>query len=612
VRTATALTALMLGAASQAPAYNDQQHQGMVALAYKAMVGTVLEAGCSTPIRFDGAPPPSLRSMPDLLPCPFDSATCQGRWQQYLDEVGVAVRHLRTLTAGLPEPIFEICPDPRGAQLKDVGLAVHPGYGPERGPGCAVDTRDDQCSGAPHLCDAGSIHRYLAPDDHTGDTLGYWATHPDHDEDVTAIGFKPLNAGGGAVAVDSINDTLEATATAIFVPFVCLAEFLFGDGDCLDDARSLADQAVPIEELSSVVPVLAPQKNADAFTGLWHFVQLGAGSHECDDRQGVLYPQAGPLRPDEIDLAFVALADMLGLTLSYDESAGPRRFNITNPGDGDRPSCARGRAEWELETFPHVPFSPLDNLALWGWKDFACTLTGEDPNASCAVASAPANRRAEMLGWPLHALGDAVAPHHVVGTTGWGHRPYEDAAEENWPRILYQGEDADVPRLQYEQLRRILVHGFVYREHVAQFRAQRPATGSHGVLPIRALVTQVAADTHREVFESGTGLPPWPYQAGVSVPYAIPNTLKFGDRAIAKALYGDEATVDRTRALMERGAGAIAAMLAAVPQLPGTPPVTGTSACGAGSVFGQCGAFQTCTSGCCLPIPDEDPGPIVK
>jgi hypothetical protein len=119
-------------------------------------------------------------------------------------------------------------------------------------------------------------------------------------------------------------------------------------------------------------------------------------------------------------------------------------------------------------------------------------------------------------------------------------------------------------------------------------------------------VTQVAADTHREVFQSGTGLPPWPYKAGVSVPYAIPNTLKFGDRAIAKGLYGDQPAVDRTRALLEGGAGAIAAMLTAVPQPAGTPAVTGTAACGIGSVFGQCGALQTCSSGCCVPIPDED------
>lgn len=32
---------------------------------------------------------------------------------------------------------------------------------------------------------------------------------------------------------------------------------------------------------------------------------------------------------------------------------------------------------------------------------------------------------AQKLGWPLHAIGDATVPHHVVATLGHGHVPYE-------------------------------------------------------------------------------------------------------------------------------------------------------------------------------------------
>ena len=52
-----------------ASAYNDKQHQGIVALGYKTMVAVAMEDGCSTPIDFKGDAPVSQR---------FESAVTAG------------------------------------------------------------------------------------------------------------------------------------------------------------------------------------------------------------------------------------------------------------------------------------------------------------------------------------------------------------------------------------------------------------------------------------------------------------------------------------------------------------------------------------------------------
>jgi hypothetical protein len=588
---------LLCFARAPAHAYNDGQHQGMVALAYKAMAASVLEKGCSSPAPFGlDSPPSSLRELPEGLPCGEDLAACLERWQHFVGEVDKAVPLVQRIRARLPAG-NELCPVPDlgpGSGLEDVLFAVNPHYGRDRGHGCGLDA----CSSLDLACSdsAVDIFRYLVPDDHTGDVLGYWATEPDHDKTLTAIGFKPVNGAFGGVAISEINDRIEDVAFAVAIPFLCALEFLFGGDDCLDAARSLADDAVPIEDVSSLVPVFGPQ-DSGLFTGLWHFIQTGTpASNECDDLQGVLYTEAGPGRPDEVDLGFGWLADFAGLTVSYDESAGTRLFNITDPNDGDAPSCERGRVEWEFESFPHIPFSPIDNLALYGWRIFAGT--------------APADWSAKDLGWPLHAIGDAVAPHHVVGTTGWGHRPYEDAAEESWRKILHHDTSAnDVLEVQYEQLRRILIWAYSYSLVFDELRSTRPSGTPQNEVPIRAFVTRVATDTRDEVFSSGTGSPPWPYEAGVSVPYALPNTLELGDRDIAKALYGDDDSVGRTRALLERGAGATLAFLAELPRLQPSQP-TGDPVCPKegvpGSQFSSCGELASCVEGCCVHDDEDD------
>lgn len=49
----------------------------------------------------------------------------------------------------------------------------------------------------------------------------------------------------------------------------------------------------------------------------------------------------------------------------------------------------------------------MSNLARHGWDSFG-------------------GANAAPLAFPLHAIADAAAPHHVTGTSSWGHRPFED------------------------------------------------------------------------------------------------------------------------------------------------------------------------------------------
>src|SRR5689334_1741687 len=122
---AALVIALVVGAAIVAPrtarAYNDQQHQGLVALAYKAMAEAALETNnCAPPFDFPGGVPPSLRSFPGGTECTgVDETTCRARWQTFLDGLDRSVVYLRTkINASLPAPPTENCLDPRGTFLK--------------------------------------------------------------------------------------------------------------------------------------------------------------------------------------------------------------------------------------------------------------------------------------------------------------------------------------------------------------------------------------------------------------------------------------------------------------------------------------------------------------
>ncbi len=75
----------------------------------------------------------------------------------------------------------------------------------------------------------------------------------------------------------------------------------------------------------------------------------------------------------------------------------------------------------------------MDNLAQWGWSQYLANPTS-----------------AKMLGWPLHAFGDAAEAQHVANTSGWGHTEMEDAIDRSVDDALgYDVETDNFRHVQY-------------------------------------------------------------------------------------------------------------------------------------------------------------------
>ncbi|HMJ12108.1 MAG TPA: hypothetical protein VK524_11875, partial [Polyangiaceae bacterium] len=162
----------------------------------------------------------------------------------------------------------------------------------------------------------------------------------------------------------------------------------------------------------------------------------------------------------------------------------------------------------------HLEWSPVDNLARYGWDRF--------------VDHAHSN--AEGLAWPLHAIGDVAEPHHVVGTTSWGHRPYEEIVDHNEATFFPDGA------ARAAQLRQIVTEGFRWWK---QFRS-----GEN----MQKLVEDLAAQTRKKVKDADD----WAYQDGPSVRWQF-------DNAGGEEVY--DRKDDEMRALLVDGAAATLAVL---------------------------------------------------
>ena len=203
--------------------------------------------------------------------------------------------------------------------------------------------------------------------------------------------------------------------------------------------------------------------------------------------------------------------------------------------DGHPNSVPRDRVDWEVYTADVTPFTPLDNLGYYGWARFKA-----DPQHNAA-----------WLGWPLHARGDAVAPHHLIGSTGWGHRPFEDATERQWWAIRHIPDPAkdiggDVAA-QTAQVQRILAQAYRWRRFVLDWRARHPGKD----VPVRDLVTAVAQETFAELQAKGA----WPYGIFASSEYLLGGSPKEGS---ISSYQGDTA---RMQPLIERGVAVMIAFL---------------------------------------------------
>lgn len=467
----------------------------------------------------------------------------------------VAVRRFDALPAGLPPPRDSRCIDPdtiqkigtntpnwsAPADFKQMLMGTVPypiALTYITGKDCGVDQTwkpgafFDTINGGPQ-----SPERV----DHTGAVLGFWAHQPDDEEDDWHIFVRPTNLGGLSVVKSYIEGALGVAGGTVWVTARCAlscAESVFTLGlagdckSCVDKAIQEAKDAVHegVTTIDGLVPGFGDHTSLDMYTGMGHHLDVaGAAGFEpwklngtsYDDRPGLLIENAGPSgSPDLLEKVTMVVADELGLTVHYDPSHGPKLYEIAGEGDFHPDSKHRNDKDWQWLSFPHTPFTPLDNLAFHGWKQFR----------DAPRANVPA------LGWPLHAFGDAIVPMHVAGTFGWGHRPYEDAFANRLDGLL-KTDDRDGART---QALAIATRAVAWRRIILDWRALHPERGND--IPIRDLITRLAERTWKTV--KGPTMYVWPFNPAMSSAYVIPGptreaSILFYEKAGSDAVNGD-------------------------------------------------------------------------
>ncbi|MBA2306323.1 MAG: hypothetical protein H0W08_27345 [Acidobacteria bacterium] len=375
--------------------------------------------------------------------------------------------------------------------------------------------------------------------DFSGTVLGLWAGRPDDEVDDTHLEIRPTNALGLGFLKDAINDLINKGLAILLIPFVCLVECIFGGcGGCAGDASDLADGANPLDEIDGLIPGIGDISGTD-WTGVWHHINLfPQASNEFDNHQGLLSEEAFGGVPDPLEILLMAVSDAAGLSVNPDDSQGVHRYQIADAGDGHPDSKLRDDEDWLITTWVHVPFSPVDNLAQYGWSEFKKDTT----------------RGARFLGWPLHAIGDATVPMHVTATSGWGHRPYEDAYDNLWPKLRRQGEPSEV-----RFAREALGSAVHWRKLILDWRGAHPKSSTD--IPVRELVTAVAQRTFDRSMKLQATLGNWPFNQFMSSTYLVAKDTAIGfyrDRSDAVAL-GSPAAHD--------GVGATIAFLVSISEI---------------------------------------------
>lgn len=548
---------LLVPLARTARAHNAMTHQQMTVFAYEALRAVEIVLADDFPHNVSNDERAKLTAEIKTPPPGVPAA----EWDAFLRHLAEGARRLRDLRVDLPPPkspacgadiAFEqFCADPVPADRKRPGDGWSAGRAGQvrfpvvqtykTGTDCGVWTDWSPPARFARLNSCVAPGGGLRPHrDHTGTLLGFYAQSPDDEIPDSNLWVRPTTIIGGPGFIKEAADKLVEGGAAlallpIFALLMCLADLLGFDGvECGDslDAATEAGKAVPVpSDLEGMIPGVGDIEGGD-YTTLWHFINMTPGvSNEFDDRQGLFYEEAGLDRdPGALDIAILAATDLSAISFDYDESRGIHRYQIRQGGDGHRDTRIRGRADWQKYPLGRTPVSPLDNLGFFGWRSYRTN---------------PAETR--WLGWPLHALGDASSPMHVIGSTSYGHRPFEDAQERLWPRI---SEDLGA------DLRPLLARAFFWRRFVLDWRAR--AAGRRRDVPVRDMVTALAQQTLDYSRQQQTATGNWPFQDHLSALYFFAGaknetTTVYADRPGAVAL---------VRPLMLNGVGAKMTFLA--------------------------------------------------
>jgi hypothetical protein len=534
---------LILGTAPSLSAHNADVHLQMTDLAYQVMLAAKQGA---VPLRT------AIHSLPDAE-----------ELRVFLGDVGAAVDKLRRLPSGLPAPRQEVCIDTdfakatgsntpnwqAGGAFEKVHMAqvrypVNTGYLSSND--CGIDAH----------WTPGAFYEEVNPGkvtggDYTGVVLGFWAHQPDDEVDDVHLWYRLSNAVGLSKVKEALETAGGVAAGAVWVSVRCAVScaesaLTFGlAGDCekcvdraIQDAKDTVHDGVA--EIDGLLPGFGDDTSSN-YTGMPHHLNVTpagqSGGRLYDDRPGLLADHAGPDGiSDLIELLTTAWGDLSGMSVHYEPSLMPKpeRYEIVSGRDFHPDTKHRREQDWQFLSWPHVPMTPLDNLARFGWEQFR---------------QAPLER-VKFLGWPLHALGDATVPHHVVATFGLGHRPFEDAVSNLMDELRFRGDRANAS----EQASRILLKALRWRRFILDWRRVHPEAQRD--IPVRDLVTALAERTLAAV--SGPGASSWPFESHMSSLYALSGP----PRSFSISYYEEvPAVLDRNRDLLEEGVAAEIAFL---------------------------------------------------
>ena len=527
-----------------AMAHNYAVHEDMTDVAYEIML--MIDAEESTPGVFGNPAVSHTRTM-GAIPEGVNSV----EWIRFLGDITKSVNKLRSLNGNFDTFPSKTCfstlevVDPNWAKNKKLGELAHPivpGFSRKNDCGIRYDWSYPGGIFEPinGLSRRGRV-------DHTGIALGAWAASIDDEIDDTHLWFRPTSVLGFGAVKSKVSELAQTGIEILALPFVCAFDCIFNScDDCAGHAKDLAADADPISNLEGVIPGVGDIAGPD-YVGMWHHINMTShGNADFDDHPGLNTERAGPQgMPDAVEIALMAGADLAGMSLRYDKSNGPKRYQIATGHDGHRDTRMRGESKWQFTTWPHLVFEPLDNLAHYGWARFR-----NEPTM------------AHHLAWPLHALGDATVPMHVTATSGWGHRPFEDATEIRWKELVYNTSSANAHERadQFQQARNILRAAFAWRQQVLAWRQAVPGRGND--VPVRELVTGLAQYTLNYVNANRNPISQWPFIPWASTTYLLNKTW-------ANDIYSNADGVSRSRPLVEQGiAASLAFLVSAAESIP--------------------------------------------
>jgi hypothetical protein len=438
-----------------------------------------------------------------------------------------ALSKYRALPAGLPAPKQSTCADPQVVNM----VSSSPNWGAPadfkqlplgqiRYPIKTTYITGNDCGIDPQWKPGAFFDTAVNPVGHrdlTGVVLGFWSHQPDDEEGDWHIFERVTNAGNMSAIKSFLQQAGGAALGTVWVPLSCIGKCIGSalglGGSCksclseaLEDSKKGAHEA--ITTIDGLVPGIGDHTSLDLYTGMGHHINIAPASsfgvwklnpQQYDNTPGLLMENAGPTGiPDPVEMLVIQSADAFGMSVHYEPSLGPDRYQIQNVFDFHPDSIARDENEWQWLSMAHTPFTPLDNLAMFGWQAFR-----ERPR-----------EHVPFIGWALHGFGDAIVPMHVAGTFGWGHRPYEDAFEHRMPKYL-EVENAAAAR---QQALEIVNRAINWRQFVRDWRSRHPQRG--GDVPIRDMITELARRTSVQI--DGPAKLTWPYNPGMSAVYLTP------------------------------------------------------------------------------------------